>query len=716
MAEEVRSRSNYKPSKGLGLYFSAEEDLSDADRVARLPLAEQNALMEGVDLARLQYDDTFWCRKSQLAFINSTTPLTVALAGRGWGKSFALSKAMHKYAMTHPKSRLALIGRTSADVRDVMIMGESGLMNVVPEDERPEYIPNARKLLWPNGTRALTFCVDDTTEALTRDRGWVTHSNLAEGDFIYALDTEKRMGVWTSLRSVNKFQVIDEKMMLCDGPSHSSLSTMGHHWPVHPHTDSFDIVWMTSEEILMSPGDGPIGVRAPCEWDFSGRSLTTYTGTVWCPTTDTGTWLARRRGKVYFTGNSAERPDAIRGSEQHAAFVDEAAAYRQNKATGLVNALDQVRFSCRLGDNPQIWVATTPKRNEIVLGIVREAEERPGGVTLIRGSTLANRHLSQSYQDTVLGLYEGTTLGAQEISGEILTDVDGALLYQSVIDMHRTPQYSSVNAPDFWRSLPMRAVGVDPSVSATPNDECGIIVMGATGERKLEQRQAYVLEDASILGSPDQWARRAVNMARKYEAPIIAEANQGGELVRLVIKGIDPKVPVLLVHAKVGKFERAEPVAAAYQRGRVHHVDEFEVLESQWTGWAPGQGLSSPDRLDACVWCATALLVVEPKGFFGRVEVSSRGSTRHITTVVDHTPFSPLAAIGAGGVRNLEAVKQRLLIMTDIPEEDLNPPAEDEIGGNLFRTRPNRLQLPMSSSSTQGNDHLYGPPNRFRAH
>ena len=1141
---EPRGRSAYKPSKGLGLYFSPEEDLSDADIVSMLPPDEQAKILDNLDENRLQYNDNFWCRKSQLAFINSKTPLTVALAGRGWGKTFALAKAMHRYAMDHPGSRLGLVGRTAADVRDVIILGDSGIMNVVPEEERPEFIPNTRRLVWPNGSHALSFCAAADTEVLTKDKGWITYSNLREGDMIYTLDPKTKMGNWTAVRKVNRFEVYNEPMLECTGESHSSLTTLNHRWPLRSRNNTSDLIWRTSHQIAMTTGDGPDGQRplsklriktppyrmfvsAQCqdlptvakysdslaeimgwftteghvptkqlssrlslinqsgweEWltpkinsyrghspdglprilkptrwknqgaktieslkglcedigadfnealsfykhmekrrhisicqylsvnpdhhariytalttlfgpprnslgktggsnikltkpswrvvgdtfhldpiaanvllehideekyghrdkvirreflsnltraqlqlfldacidgdghrrgngwtivqkskpclesiayaavllglpiqhcnvlakykglpyhsysitkqakphlSFTQRKIVSYSGIVWCPTTDTGTWLARREGKIYFTGNSAERPDGIRGTQQHAAFVDEAAAFRQNKATGLINAFDQIRISCRLGENPQIWVATTPKRNEIVLDIVRQAEERPETVTLIRGSTTANRHLSQSYQATMMGLYAGTTLGAQEISGEILTDVDGALLYQSTIDLHRTEEFSHTLCPDFWRTLPLRVVGVDPSISSNPNDECGIIVAGSTGEKKLEQRHAYILEDASVQGSPDEWATRVVEMARKYQAVVIAESNQGGELVRLVIKGKDPKVPVLLVHAKVGKFERAEPVAAAYQRGRVHHTDVFEMLESQWTGWAPGQGLASPDRLDSCVaggtlitmgdgtekpiqeinpgervmtrngpkrvlrvektnnsakvvqaeahstgrtlvatpnhpiwsvdtnnfvrldamnwgkilvwnpecmrtttstisiypnvqlktpgkkeigyaevwnmevedtheyfangvlthnctWALQSLLVQEPKGFFGRLEITSDNNTRRIdNTVLDHRPFNPLAVVGEHGVNNPEAIRERLRIMTDIPESDLYPQPDPDEKSLRFPNRPTRIAVPTSDAWSERANRLYGPPSRFR--
>jgi phage terminase large subunit-like protein len=573
-----RTRQAYVPAKGLGRYYSPEEDMSLADKVAMLPQEQQEEILAGQNFEGLIYDNGFWCRPSQLEFINSTATLTAVLCGRGWGKSFALSKTIHKYAMDHPGSRLALVGRTSADVRDVMILGDSGIMNVIDPAERPEFKPMVRRLVWKNGSEAITF--------------------------------------------------------------------------------------------------------------------------------------------------SAERPDAIRGSQQHASFLDEISSYRSNANSGLINAFDQIKLSTRLGSHPQIWVATTPKRNEVTLGLVKQAEENPDSVLLIRGSTYANRHLSVDYQATVAGLYEGTTLGKQELEGELLTDVDGALLTQSVIDDSRTVHFSLEHAPEFWKTLPFRAIGVDPSVSAHPNDECGIVAVGATGEKKLYARQGFVLEDGSLLGPPEMWASRVVKLARKYRAPVIAEANQGGEMVRMVIQGIDPRVPVLLVHAGVSKFERAEPVAAAYQRGRIHHCGDnmaFGMLESQWTGWAPGHGLASPDRLDATVHGLTALLVKSPKGWLGKVQMAADLSERHLAAVRDHDPLTGHHVSSRWGTsgKSKKEIKERLRVATDIPESDLEPYIdEDEDAHKQLRKagRPSRMNLPstMGSSSLRALDNrLYRPPTHF---
>lgn len=555
---ETRTRSVYVPSGSVGHYFSPEEDMSVADTVAALPRESQDEILDGLSMDKLQYDADFWCRPSQLALINSSHWLNVALAGRGWGKSFTLAKAMHKYAMENPGCFLALVGRTTADVRDVLILGDSGLMNVIDPKERPTYKANVRRIVWDNGSEAMTF--------------------------------------------------------------------------------------------------------------------------------------------------SAERPDGIRGPQFHAAFCDEVGSYRVNPGSGLANAFDQIKIATRLGDNPQIFVATTPRRVPAILDIVKQAENEPDKVLLVRGSTMANRHLSETYKDVVTSLYDGTALGKQEIEGELLADVEGALLPQGVIDDSREEHHEQ----NFWAKLPYRVVGVDPSVSSRPNDECGIVVVGSTGERKLYKREGYVLEDASVLGSPDVWAQRVVEMARKYRAVVVAEDNQGGEMVRMVIQAIDSQVPVTLVRSSAGKMARAEPVGLAYERGRVHHTDWFTELEAQLTSWAPDQGMASPDRLDALVHAATALLVNPPKQWVGSVRSHVPGDGRALD-VKDHDPLShPVAPSPRTGVDRTD--RARLGDVDGVRPEDVFP---HEHSPNPRERRFGRLHIGISRETSGVK--AYGPPGlRFR--
>jgi phage terminase large subunit-like protein len=217
--------------------------------------------------------------------------------------------------------------------------------------------------------------------------------------------------------------------------------------------------------------------------------------------------------------------------------------------------------------------------------------------------------LSESYLEAITGVYEGTRLAAQELYGEMLDDVEGALWTIEMIEEARQGMLPP--------SAPLRCIGVDPSVAENPRDECGIIVCASTADRDLYKRHAWVLEDATVHGSPEVWANKVVEMARRWGAPVVAEVNQGGALVRSAINSIDPNVKVLEVHSKYGKALRAEPIVLAYEQARVHHIGYFADLESQMTSWIPEDTRKSPDRVDALVHAMTALLVKPPQGFLG---------------------------------------------------------------------------------------------------
>jgi phage terminase large subunit-like protein len=253
-------------------------------------------------------------------------------------------------------------------------------------------------------------------------------------------------------------------------------------------------------------------------------------------------------------------------------------------------------------------VTTTPKRVPLLYQLIAEAE-KTGRVVITRGSTMDNSgNLSESYLDAIKGVYEGTRLAQQELYGEMLDQVEGALWTDELIGRNRESAMPL--------GMPLRVIGVDPSVAENPRDECGIVVVASSGERDLYKRNAWVLEDASILGSPDVWANKVVQMARKWGCPVVAEVNQGGALVRNAINTIDPNVQVLEVHSKHGKQLRAEPITLAYEQGRVHHLGYLADLESQMISWIPGEG-KSPDRVDALVHALTALMIKPPPGFMG---------------------------------------------------------------------------------------------------
>lgn len=309
---------------------------------------------------------------------------------------------------------------------------------------------------------------------------------------------------------------------------------------------------------------------------------------------------------------SSEEPALLRGPQFHYAVADEFAAWRQIPDEVGMTAWDNLRIATRLGDSPQIFIATTPKRVQNLKNLLKEAESDPEKIVVRRGATMDNAsNLAEAYIDGVLGVYDGTKLGRQELYGEMLDDIEGALFSQDNID-----QFRSSSIPI---GTPLKVVGVDPTVAEKPGDECGIVVMSSTAERDLYKRQAWVLEDATIHGSPEQWAKRVVDTARKWGAPVVAEKNQGGALIRNAIQAIDPTIPVHEVWSKQGKALRAEPIALIYEQGRVHHLGYFAELESQMVTWDPevARKSKSPDRLDALVLAATSLLVLPPKGFGG---------------------------------------------------------------------------------------------------
>ncbi len=292
---------------------------------------------------------------------------------------------------------------------------------------------------------------------------------------------------------------------------------------------------------------------------------------------------------------SAEEPDRLRGPNLDGAWVDELCACPQ--ADELWNMLAMaVRVAGPKGKAPAIVVTTTPRPIKVLRDIVGSPSTR-----LTRARTLDNAaNLDGATLKHLVERYGGTTLGRQELEAEILDQVDGALWSRAMIEDQR------VRRPPVLRRI---VVAVDPAVAdGTGGDECGIVAAGLG-----DDAHAYLLADRSGRMSPERWARAAINLYRDHAADrLIAEANNGGELVRITMRAVDPRVPVRLVHASRAKQARAEPVAALYEQKRVHHVGAFSDLEDQLCNWAPLEGGPSPDRLDALVWALTELMLRPP--------------------------------------------------------------------------------------------------------
>lgn len=306
---------------------------------------------------------------------------------------------------------------------------------------------------------------------------------------------------------------------------------------------------------------------------------------------------------------TSEVPDKIRGPQAHFSWADEIGTYSHIPDSSGLTAWENLRIATRLGEHPQILTTTTPKRLPAIEELIHEAESQRGTI-LIRGRTIDNAaNLPSNYLETLWYKYHGTHLWKQELEGLMMEQVDGALWTEELI--------GSARALSLLPPLPYRVVAVDPSVAENPRDTCGIVVVGATGGRELHKRHAYVLEDASVHGSPEVWVKAVVDAARRWQCPIVAEGNQGSELVRMALKSCEggDGIPVYLVNATQNKRTRAEPVSIAYQAKRVHHVGWLGDLESEMTSWIPETSKKSPDRMDALVWGVTALLIKPPKGF-----------------------------------------------------------------------------------------------------
>ena len=281
-------------------------------------------------------------------------------------------------------------------------------------------------------------------------------------------------------------------------------------------------------------------------------------------------------------GYAAIEPDRLRGPQFHRAWCDELAAWRYP------DTFDQLMFGLRLGENPQCVITTTPKPTPLIKQLIERED-----VIVTSGNTFENEaNLAPSALAMLKERYEGTTLGRQELYAEVVDSVEGALWTNSLIEEARL-------AKDDERELNKIIVAVDPAVtSGDASDETGIVVVG-----KDNNNEYYVLEDESGKYSADKWGRVAINLFYEWKADyIVAEVNNGGDLVERLLRSIDPHVNYKSVHATRGKMVRAEPVSALYEQRRVHHVGIFPELEQQMTTYTGERPKPSPDRLDALVW------------------------------------------------------------------------------------------------------------------
>jgi phage terminase large subunit-like protein len=441
---------------------------SIAEMVAELSDEQRAELFKGYtekDFENLQYDADFWLRPEQKV-PDGDWFITALVAGRGFGKTLTASQWIRRKALENPGCRIAVAARTSYDARDTMVLGESGILAVHHPDERPEYKPSTRSLIWPE----------------------------------------------------------------VDGKQSTAL-------------------------IL-----------------------------------------------------SSESPDQARGPQFHYAVGDEFAAWNTNVDASGATLFTNLVAATRLGENPQLLLATTPKRTEVMKRILEDAEDPSRRIRIVRGSTFDNKTLSKNYIDNLVGQYGNSDLARQELDGEMLGDAEGVVFTGEMIKKARDES----GKPPY---MPLRFVAVDPSVAENPKDECGIMVIGVTQERDLTLRTAYVLQDYSIKAGPDVWSKVIVQAAKDWNTKfVVYEKNQGGALIQMAINAIDDNIKTFPVVATRGKQTRAEPVVIAMQQGRVRFNGYMAELEDQCIFWDPESSRYSPDRMDAMVWGITAAMITPPPG------------------------------------------------------------------------------------------------------
>lgn len=333
-------------------------------------------------------------------------------------------------------------------------------------------------------------------------------------------------------------------------------------------------------------------------------------------------------GKVYFY--TAEEPDSLRGPQHHLAWLDEPAHMP------LIDLVwDNLLLGLRLGDWPRVLITSTPTPIKWVKELVKKDD-----TTVVRVSTYANiDNLAPTFRKNVIEKYEGTRLGRQELHGEVIEDVEGALWNGELImkanqtnpdDFEGVPYHSYLGV-DFDRIV----VAVDPAGTATKrSDETGIVVVARLG------RNFFVLEDLTGKYSPDGWAKKVVYAYKKWNADrVVAEKNYGGDMVKTTLRTQDENLPVTLVTSRRGKVIRAEPVVGLYEQGRVQHVGDLHLLETEQVEWVPGEG-DSPNRIDAEVHGITNLM----KGT-GTGEVAS-GRGQRVVPAAGGTAYSPNPLLG----------------------------------------------------------------------
>ena len=555
--------------------------LSLASKLALLPEAQRDDILKKYShkhLLSLKRDWSFWGRPEQIE-PEGDWSTWLALAGRGWGKTEAGAQWVKSRVENGARS-IALIAETQRDLEDVMV---KRLLSIYPDGHAPTVTLKPVRITWANGATATGYngTEPDQLRGPEFDTAWCfiagtmvdTESGpkpietIRAGDRVWTRAGIKPVSA-TASRNADVGETSFSNGANLIGTADHPLQTP-HGWTKMGHLQKGDAVCAINAASRFSPIGELYAVSVASTWRPMGEM------SVYCLTVE-------------------DQPEYIaNGILVH--NCDEFAKYR--KAEEL---WDMLQMTLRVGETPKTLITTTPRPIPILKKILA-AES----TVVSSGSTFDNAgNLSPKFLERIKADYEGTRLGRQELYAHILDDNPNALFHQRLIHEARVDGRS---LPDFN----MTVVGVDPPATGNPDsDECGIIV-ASRDQPNTNNAHFYVQDDQSIQGrSPEGWAAQAVSAYYKHSAnAIVAEVNQGGDMVEAVIKGVDKDVKVIKVRATKGKWIRAEPVAGLYEQGRVHHVGSFATLEDQMCEFDPS-GLAdgkSPDRLDALVWAITEL-------------------------------------------------------------------------------------------------------------
>ncbi len=369
----------------------------------------------------------------------------------------------------------------------------------------------------------------------------------------------------------------------------------GSNWLINEHVEgrakNSAVIAATSSDLRKYCIEGPSGILSLAPPWFRPDYQPSKTRLVWPDGTLT----------LLFT---SEKPERLRGPNLDKVWCDELAAWRY-----LDETWKMLQLCLRFGDAPQCVVTTTPRPKKILRDLLkneRTEKNTADDIAVTCGSTYDNvANLAPRFVDSIIKQYKGTRLERQEIYGELLDEFEGSLWSLKLLDECRVTEHPI---------LTRIGVGVDPAITSHEDSDLTGIVSAGTAANG----HGYVIGEHSLRASPENWARKVVAVYDDLKADfVVAEKNQGGEMVEAVIHAVDPSVNVRLVHASRAKIVRAEPIAARYEQNKVHHVGTFADLEDELCLFLPGEIKVSPDRADAMVWVLTELMggpnVVSPR-------------------------------------------------------------------------------------------------------